>query len=366
MTVQSRTLTALAAGALALSGAGVAQAQTAYTPYGSQNRTVPSSCRNVESMANGYVSAECQTQGGWRWSAIRTVDCRSDLTNRGGVLSCTGATATTGPLYPDDGNYGGQTTTSPVEGGVIGALLGAVFGNAYGSTQQMDDAYAQGRRPLGEQRVALEARIDAGVRDGSLTRAEATRLRDDYDGLVRLETRYAADGRLTTDERDDLRQRYNALSQRVDDQRADGQGYGYGWQPLAEQRSQFRARVDAAERNRNLNRYEAARLRSDFDALVRVEDGYRRDGISDREQQDLTSRLAELNRRVGDGYDGGYNDGGYNNAADPRAVRIEANISAGERNGRISRTEAARLRAELNDLSRRWSDLEARVDQARR
>ena len=364
MTVSSRTLTALAAGTPALSAAGTASAQSGYTAYGSQNRQVPSSCRNVETMANGYVSAECQTQGGWRWSAIRTLDCRSDLTNRGGVLSCTGATATTGPLYPDDGNYGSQTTTGPVEGGVIGALLGAVFGNAYGSNQQMDDAYQQGRRPLNEQRVALEARIDAGVRDGSLTRTEASRLRNDYDGLVQLETRYAADGRLTTDERNDLRQRYNALSQRVDDQRADGQTWG--WQPLAQQRSQFMARVDTAERNRTVSRYEATRLRSDFDALVRVEDGYRRDGISDREQQDLANRLAELNRRVGDGYDGVYNEGGYGYGTDPRAARIEANISAGERNGRISRSEAIRLRAELNDLTRRWSDLETRVDQARR
>jgi hypothetical protein len=277
------------------------------------------------------------------------------------VLSCSGATATTGPLYPDDGTYGGQTTTAPTGGGVIGALLGAVFGTGYGSNQQMDDAYQQGRRPLNEQRVALEARIDAGVRDGSLTRAEASRLRDDYDGLVQLETRYAADGRLTSDERNDLRDRYNALSQRVDDQRTDGQTWG--WQPLAGQRGSFLARVDAAERNRTVSRYEATRLRSDFDALVRVEDGYRRDGLSDREQQDLTSRLAELNRRVGDAYDGGYGD---SYGSDPRAVQIEANISAGERNGRLSRTEAARLRAELSDLTRRWADLEARVGQARR
>ena len=35
--------------------------------------------------------------------------------------------------------------------------------------------------------------------------------------------------------------------------------------------------------------------------------------------------------------------------------------NAGERNGSISRTEAARLREELRDLTRRWADLEARV-----
>ena len=131
---------------------------------------------------------------------------------------------------------------------------------------------------------------------------------------------------------------------------------------MSQGRSQFLARVDTAERNRTLSRYEATRLRSDYDALVRVEDGYRRDGFSDREQQDLTTRLAELNRRLGDG--GGYNDVGYGD--DPRAAQIEARISAGERNGSLSRNDAARLRDELRELTRRWSDLEARVDQARR
>ena len=130
---------------------------------------------------------------------------------------------------------------------------------------------------------------------------------------------------------------------------------GYGWRPLADQRAAFSARVDLAVRDRRLTRTEGTRLRTDFDALVRLESDYRRDGLSAREQQDLTTRLADLDRRVGDvAYDGGY---GY----DPRAAEIEARIVAGERSGQISRSEAARLRDELRDLTRRWADLEARV-----
>ncbi len=88
---------------------------------------------------------------------------------------------------------------------------------------------------------------------------------------------------------------------------------------------------------------------------MRLEADYRRDGLSDRERQDLAARLAELDRRIGDGaYDGGY-------GVDPRGAEIEARILAAERSGRISRTEAARLREELRDLTRRWADLEARV-----
>ena len=363
MTAFSHTLSAMAAGALLLSAAGAAQGQT---PYNSTARDIPASCRNVQQLANGYVSAECQTSGGWRWSSLRPVDCRSSISNRDGVLSCTGARATTGALYPDDGGYGDQPS-GPVQqpGGIIGALFGAVFGNSFGNDQQVEQDYNQGRRPLAERREALEARIEAGMRDGSLNRTEANRLVAEYNALVQLETRYAADGRLTTQERTDLRTRYNALSQRVGDAQDDGgygyedDDYGYGWRPLADQRVTFNARVDLALRDRRISRTEATRLRADFDALARVETGYNRDGLSDRERQDLTARLADLDRRIGDVAD----DGGY--GTDGRSVALEARIAAGERNGSISRTEASRLREELRDLTRRWADLEARVQMRR-
>lgn len=353
-----KTFTVLAAGAFALTAAGAAQAQTPYTSYQSGQAGVPSSCRNVEQLANGYVSAECQTDGGFRWSSIRSVDCRSAITNRNGVLSCSGATASVGPLYPDNGYSSGQTSVQDQPGGVFGALLGALFGvqTADQGDQVLDDDWSRGRRPLYQRRADLDARIEAGVRDGSISRTEAGRLRADYDALVQLETRYAADGRMTTAERSELRDRYRALSQRVGEEVRDDDA-GYGWTPLVDQRAAFSARIDAAVRNRDLSRTEGTRLRADFDALVRLESDYRRDGLSAREQQDLTARLADLDRRLGD--DGGYDNGGY--GYDPRAAEIEARIVAGERSGQFSRTEAARLREELRDLTRRWADLEARV-----
>ena len=90
-----KTLSALAAGAFALSAAGAASAQTPYSSY--QNQTsgygsIGSSCRNIQQAAGGYISAECATQGGYRWSSIRQSDCRSELSQRDGVLVCTGAT----------------------------------------------------------------------------------------------------------------------------------------------------------------------------------------------------------------------------------------------------------------------------------
>jgi len=331
-----KTLSALAAGAFALSAfGGAAQAQT---PYSTQ-ASVPSTCRNAQSQ-NGYISAECQTSGGYRWSSIRQVDCRSALTNRNGVLTCSGATATVGELYPE--TSGGYQTTPQGPDGVIGALLGAVFGDAFGSQtgQAQADEWSRGRRPLADGRANLTARLDASVRDGSINRDEARRLSSDYDGLVQLEARYAADGRVTTQEAADLRERYRLLAQRLDDQ---GQGGGYGWQSLSSRRADFDARVDRALNDRDITRAQATRLRSDFQALVQVETGYQRNGLDAREEADLTARYQTLIDRLG-GDDGGY--GG------DRWAEVEARIVAGERSGAINRNEAGRLRTELGDLTR--------------
>lgn len=244
----------------------------------------------------------------------------------------------------------------PSQGGrVLEAILGTLFGQ--GQTT-LDSEWSRGRRPLYNQRTQFEARVEAGSRDGSLNRRQAERLRADYADLVALETRYAADGRFSTAERTELNTRYRDLTRRLEELADDDNGGGYGgWEPLYGQTAAFDARVASALRARDITRTESTRLRADFQALVQLEAQYQRDGLSDRERQDLEARYADLNRRVGDDYVPG--NGGYGN--DPRAVQIEARITAGERSGAISRADAARLRTELADLSRRWADLEARA-----
>ena len=250
--------------------------------------------------------------------------------------------------------YGQQ----PSQGGqVLESILGALFGQ--GQTT-LDSEWSRGRRPLYNQRSQFEARLDAGVRDGSINYRQSERLRTGFAELVDLETRYASDGRFTTAERTELTNRYRNLTDRLESaEDDDNNGGGYGaWNRLADQSAEFDVRVAAALRARDITRTESTRLRTDFQALVQLEAQYERNGLDARERQDLEARYADLNRRVGDDYVPG-NGGGYGN--DPRAVQIEARITAGERNGSISRSEATRLRTELADLSRRWADLEARV-----
>ena len=81
-------------------------------------------------------------------------------------------------------------------------------------------AFAQGNRfadwqPLSVRKVTVNQRIDQGIRSGQLTRREAVDLRNQFQGLMRLEARYESDGRLSRFERNDLEHRYDVLSDRV-------------------------------------------------------------------------------------------------------------------------------------------------------
>lgn len=84
----------------------------------------------------------------------------------------------------------------------------------------LDDQVRLAARPvsagvtLEERKLRLDARIDAGVRSGQLTSAEATALRDDFDDIAAIEANYRVDG-LSPSERADLNRRFDELSDRV-------------------------------------------------------------------------------------------------------------------------------------------------------
>ncbi|HEX7944867.1 MAG TPA: hypothetical protein VF495_09390 [Phenylobacterium sp.] len=71
-----------------------------------------------------------------------------------------------------------------------------------------------------ERKLALDARIDAGLRSGELTAGEAANLRDDFDDIARVEASYRIDG-LSPSERADLNRRFDELSARIRVARAD-------------------------------------------------------------------------------------------------------------------------------------------------
>lgn len=232
----------------------------------------------------------------------------------------------------------------------IGAILGALFGDRLGVSTSVDAQWAAGRRPLNTQRTQFNTRVDADVRSGRLSSTTGTRIKADYDALVQLETRYAADGRFTTSERTELNDRYGALTQALADGGfGDDQGSGTGYASVSGGRAEFEARVDTAVRNRRITRTEGTRLKADYQALIQVEAGYLRDGsLSARERDDLESRLDALDARVGDvGYGGGSTAPLDNRT---RLANIERALSANA--SAIGRTEAADIAVEHGDLVR--------------
>ena len=82
---------------------------------------------------------------------------------------------------------------------------------------------------IDQRQANLDRRIDRGIRDGSLNRAEAIRLRAEFRDLARLEARYRTGG-LTVAERSDLDRRFDRLSAEIRGERND-RDYGYGYRP---------------------------------------------------------------------------------------------------------------------------------------
>ena len=235
----------------------------------------------------------------------------------------------------------------------VGAILGALFGDRLGVSTSIESQWAAGRKPLQTQRTQFNTRIDADVRSGALSSTNGARMKAEYDELVALETRYGADGRFTTAERTELGDRYGALTQALTDggyATPGGSASGSNALTVAAGRSDFDRRVDAQVTARRLSRTDATHLKADYSALITVEAGYARDGISTRERDDLDTRLDALDARVGDVQSGG----GYQPVLDNRTrlSNIESALSTGERSGAINRTEAADIRVELGDLTR--------------
>ncbi len=252
----------------------------------------------------------------------------------------------------------GQQMQGQQQGDVFGQLLGALFGsNQQVSEQTLDSDWSQGRRPFEQRRATLDARIDSAVREGSLSRYDADQIRREYDDIVRLEAQYSVDGNVSQQQRNDLRMRYRALSQRVGGQgynQGNGQGYnqngyqqGDRWQPLSIRNAEFEQRISVGLRNRSLSRSDETRLRADWRTLAQVEANYARNGIDSREQADLWSRYNAIDSRLGGSF-GGFGDD--RNTA--RWSQLETRLAAAERNGNVDRLAAVQLRAQLSDLAR--------------
>ncbi len=267
------------------------------------------------------------------------------------------ATAATPALAQETSSTQQPQAQQSRAGDRIGEILGALFGNRNDrdGSNAIEAQWMAGRMPLAAQQTQFEARIDSEVRSGALSRSSGERARSEYRSLVELEARYGADRRFTTQERTDLGDRYGALTQALAEGGyggggSSGGGYGQGGvsggTSVADGRTEFEARVDAAVRARRLTRTQGTQLKTEYAALIRTEATYMRDGsLSARERDDLESSLDALDSRVGDGP-----AGTPSRPADP-ASRLEAIARALPSSG-LTATARTQLLVEHEDLTR--------------
>ncbi|WP_417231564.1 hypothetical protein [Brevundimonas sp.] len=94
---------------------------------------------------------------------------------------------------------------------------------AYGYNAGYNGGYNQPAwQAINRRQANLDRRIDVGVRNGSLTRREAARLRHEFNNIARLESHYRRNG-LTRWEMADLDRRFDHLSMQIRMERRDRQ-----------------------------------------------------------------------------------------------------------------------------------------------
>ena len=155
--------------------------------------------------------------------------------------------------------------------------------------------YSSGRASVADGRADFEARVDTAVRNRRLTRTEATRLKTDYQDLIRVESGYLRDGRLTAQERDDLDSRLDALDARVGDAPSGGNNGG-GYQDNRTRLSNIERALSS--NSAGLSRTEIADIRVEAGDLARLEAAYGRTQPSSDDRSYLDRRIGELEVRA--------------------------------------------------------------------
>jgi hypothetical protein len=142
---------------------------------------------------------------------------------------------------------------------------------------------------LSTRNADFEQRLTSGLRNRTITQAEATRLRSDWRSLAQLEARYQRGG-FDAREQADLWARYNAIIDRL--------GGGYGYDGNNARWSQLETRLAALERNGTINRNDAEQVRAQLGDLARLDAAYATGGYSADERTYLARRFGELQRML--------------------------------------------------------------------
>lgn len=299
----SRTLSALAAGALLLPMAGAAAAQTPYgstqNPYGQTQQQRDPIADILGALFGDRLGVSTNLEAEWSRGRRPLANQRASFETRlnadvrSGVLSSSEAERLRyefDDLVQLEARYtadGRVTTTERND-------LAAKYREFSQRVEAGGSDYQEGRQSVADGRTEFNTRVDASVRARRISRTEGNRLKTDYQSLIRVEADYLRDGRLTAQERDDLDARLDSLDVRVGDGAASGGGYLDNRTRLAN----IETAIATGERAGTLSRTEAAQLRTEHRDLAYLESAFARLNTTADESAYLTRRLGELEVRA--------------------------------------------------------------------
>ena len=125
------------------------------------------------------------------------------------------------------------------------------------------------------------------------------------------------------------------------------------WLPIVERQAMIEDRIEAGLATGDLTAGEAARLRADMHALVRLEGSYRWNGLSAREKVDLDRRFATLHDslRIARAEGRDYAVAPTWTSIEDRKMALDRRIERGLANGDLTAAEAEDLRADFDAIA---------------
>jgi hypothetical protein len=151
---------------------------------------------------------------------------------------------------------------------------------------------------------AVSERIRQGLQSGRITPSEARLLYRRDSDIQNREAAYKADGRVTPQERQQLRADMAELSAEVERAIANNRTVAVGYPPdrlgaIDSQQFNIRQRIDEGVRSHRLSPREADRLLAREQAIEHREAAYRSDGVvTPQERRDLRVQLSALRDEV--------------------------------------------------------------------
>lgn len=171
------------------------------------------------------------------------------------------------------------------------ALNQRIGGQNNGQPVDQGDYQEDGQwQTLSTRNADFERRISTGLRNRTVTQAEARRLRSDWRLLAQLEASYQRGG-FDAREQADLWSRFNAIDSRL--------GGGFGYDGNSARWSQLESRLATSERNGRISRNDAVQIRAQLSDLMRLDVAYASGGYNADERTYLTRRYGELDQMLG-------------------------------------------------------------------